>query len=351
MMNPLASAVVKQVMEVVDVDGIVRRIDVNDAVQRIDMNEVLSKIDMNQVLSRIDWNTHLARINFDSVLAKSSTGIFTTVLDTLRTQLVLVDLQLWIVSRCGFWTKRRRQRCYLPPAPGRHFQRDDRRVYPKGRANKAVAVQGRYCGFVSKAIAMLIDLLAVMLLFGLLFRMIEWFLILFLRNDPQTATETADNLKQDDIFMILLYCIFWYGYFFLMVALAGQTIGMMVVGLKVCNCDRSKPYHAVTVTQAFVRTCLLPVTVVLLPPFGVIGLARRDGRMLHDLIAKTGMIYLWDAKLAKLRIRAEQPDEDETDELDQMMEEAEGQQQVLLGNHESGNGGVSNAPKYNTFLG
>jgi len=125
---------------------------------------------------------------------------------------------------------------------------------------------------------------------------------------------------------------------------------MLLVGLKVCQSQR---YATVTLQQAFVRTCLLPVSLTLFPPLGVIGVFRRDGRMLHDLIAGTGMIYLWDASLAKLRhkaMRMERSDsvmsqEDDADELDEMMEGAdhdsdedsdvsnndEGRREVLLG--------------------
>ena len=68
-----------------------------------------------------------------------------------------------------------------------------------------------------------------------------------------------------------------------------------------------------------------------MPPLGAVGLIRRDGRMLHDLVARTGIIYLWDAKLAKMRQKAMQlersesnmttPDEEEVDELDNLMGE------------------------------
>jgi hypothetical protein len=49
--------------------------------------------------------------------------------------------------------------------------------------------------------------------------------------------------------------------------------------------------------------------------------------MLHDLVANTGIIYLWDAKLAKMRNRAlhqgqgsAYSDDDAPDELDELLE-------------------------------
>jgi uncharacterized RDD family membrane protein YckC len=346
-MNPIAG-VVNHVIEVVDVDGVVRKIDVNDVVERIDVDKMVQRINIDNILSRINWNKQLERIDFDAVLrrvdtssivARSSTGMFTTFLDTLRTQVTMIDLYLRIVGRCRIWREQHRRRCYLPPAPGHHRQRDDRRLYPKGRSNKAVAVQGRYCGFVSKTISILMDVFSVTLLFALLFRLIEWFLILFLRQSHDEAeNKTKDFQREGNMWMVVAYCCLWFAYFFLSVALAGQTFGMAVVGLKVCDCRRSSPYSTVSATQALIRTCLLPVTLTLFPPLGIIGFVRRDGRMLHDLVANTGMIYLWDAELAKVRhqaLRGEQgsavSDDDAFDELDELLGsevvEVEGYQQ------------------------
>jgi uncharacterized RDD family membrane protein YckC len=309
----LVNEAVNHALEIVDVDGVVRRINVNNVVERIDVNDVVSRIDWNQVLSSIDWDLQIRRIDLDAVvkqidtkaiIARSSTGMLSNFLDSLRTTVVLLDLYLWVVSRCKLWTRRHRERCYLPPKPGRHGyrQRNDRTIYPKGRVNKAVAVQGRHCGFVSKAIAVMIDVFTITFLFGVLFQIIEWSLILFLNDTHEEATEKTSDFKQHQTYwMIFLYCAYWFAYFFLTVALTGQTFGMLLVGLRVVNCQKSSPYNTVSVSQALLRSCLLPLTLSICWPLGVIGLYRRDGRMLHDLVASTGMIYLWDAKMAKER--------------------------------------------------
>jgi uncharacterized RDD family membrane protein YckC len=350
MHHPIAS-VVNHVVEVVDIDGIVRRIDVNNVVERIDVNDIveridvnrmISRIDMNQVFSTIDWNQHLDKIDFDlilkkldtkSIIARSSSGVFTTFLDTVRTQVVMIDLNLRIVARCRIWRTRHRQNVYLPPKPGRHRQREDQEVYPRGRTNKAVAVQGRYCGFVSKTIAILIDLLTVTFLFSFIFQVIQWFLVVFWKESKEEASNATANFQRNEFWVMVLYCLHWFTYFFLAVWLAGQTLGMTLVGLKVCNCNYSSAaYSTVTLEQALVRTLLLPVTLTLFPPLGAIGFVRRDGRMLHDLVAGTGIIYLWDAQLAKVRHQAMKMDQgqdassssglmddDAFDELDSLM--------------------------------
>jgi uncharacterized RDD family membrane protein YckC len=364
------SDVVNKVIEVIDVDGIVRKISVDDIVKRIDVNNAVNRIDWNRVLSTIDWDTQLERIDLDriirkidtnSILVRSSTGIFTTSLDSTRTQLVFLDLYLRIVTRCRFWQRQHRQRMFLPPRPGeadRHamnfsssyrrlgsvqqqqYSLDSDVLYPKGQANKAVAVQGRYCGFCSKAVAILVDTVCITLTFAMLFRMIEWGLILFLQASTEDASKKVDSLKENGSwYMLAIYCSFWFSYFFLMVGLTSRTIGMMLMGLHVVNHSRQSTCYnnshilSVTMTQAFVRTCLLPLTLTVFPPLGLFGAFRRDGRMFHDYMANTGIIYLWDAKMAQLRRKAIQEQDDldgittslssmdeGTDELDRMMD-------------------------------
>lgn len=346
-MHPI-SDVVNRVVEVVDVDGVVRRIDVDDVVRRIDVNDVVSRIDWDGVLAGIDWDRQLARIDVDAVMrridtssifARSSAGVFGTFLDSVRTQLVLLDLNLWIVTRCRFWRESHRMRCYLPPRPGPHRQRHDRRLYPRGRANKAVEVQGRYCGFASKAVAIMADIFTVTFSFAVMIRAIEWGLVLFVGESKDEASNATDSFRDEwKMTMLFLYGCHWFAYFFLTVGLAGQTLGMVLVGLKVCNCDRRSSsditgphdyYSTVSLGQAFLRTCLLPVTLTLFPPLCVVGLWRRDGRMVHDLVARTGVVYLWDARLARLRTRAMldratlptgSGDDDDRDPLDLMMD-------------------------------
>jgi uncharacterized RDD family membrane protein YckC len=341
--NYVNNAINHTITDVVDIDGVVRKIDFNKVLEKVDINHVVRRVDWNEVLSTIDWDQQLQRIDFDSVvkrintssiIARSSTGIFSSFLDSVRTTVVLMDLYLWVVSRCKVWCHNQRQRCYLPPKPalarGGYRQRDDLQLYPKGRTNKAMAVQGRYCGFVSKAIAIGIDVFVITLLFGFMFQLVEWSMILFLRNSQDEASEKTSSFRQDQtVWMLMMYCVYWFAYFFLCTALAGQIFGMVVVGVRVVNCDPNRRHSGVRPWQAFLRTCLLPLTLTLCWPMGVVGLYRRDGRMVHDLVAKSGMIYLWDAKMAKVRrevMREENgtsffTSDDDSDPLDDMLDE------------------------------
>jgi hypothetical protein len=49
------------------------------------------------------------------------------------------------------------------------------------------------------------------------------------------------------------------------------------------------------------RTLLLPLNFVFFMLLGWIGAFQWDGRMLPDLIAGTGMIWKWNARIVQLR--------------------------------------------------
>jgi uncharacterized RDD family membrane protein YckC len=339
------NAINHTITDVVDIDGVVRKINFNKVLEKVDINDVVRRVDWNEVLSTIDWDTQLERIDFDkivkrvdtnAIIARSSTGIFSSFLDSMRTTVVLLDLYLMVVLQCNVWCHHQRQQCYLPPKPPEphgYRQGDDRQLYPKGRTNKALAVQGRYCGFISKAIAIGIDIFVITLLFAFMFQLVEWSMVLFLRESQDEATERTTNFKREQtLWMLVLYVAYWFAYFFLSTTLAGQTFGMVLVGVRVVSCDPHRPYTGVSPWQAFVRTCLLPLTLTLCWPLGVVGLFRRDGRMAHDLVAKSGMVFLWDAKMAKLRRQVLREDngsimesnDDDYDPLDAFIDEEEG---------------------------
>lgn len=176
--------------------------------------------------------------------------------------------------------------------------------------DKAIAVQGRYTGFFAKACAILFDTTFVTLSFGVLLIVVELcILILKAKGDvSQTsmhqASEKAAEAKKeiwDSLAIVVLYGFYWFGYFFLGTVIMGQTPGMALVGIKVVHAHDGKP---ASVRRAFLRTALLPLSVYVLPILGVVGAFRRDGRMVHDLVAGTGLVYNWNARLTKMRERA-----------------------------------------------
>jgi uncharacterized RDD family membrane protein YckC len=332
----ISTAIVSPIIECVDVDGVMRRVNVEEVLERIDMNALVDRIDINRILTeRIDWNdlfqNHIdvnalvARVDLNEVLMRtdmgsimkhSTTGMATEVLDALRSQVVVLDL--WIGKGIKWCTCRRFNR--LPPAyvnaerpvgesndSGLQSDNaDDPEALPRGRMRKALAVQGCYCNIVSKAIAMLIDVTFLTMSFAILIIIVDrcWAVL----TGEQKGLEPF--IGSGGKWAGAAYGVYWFLYFFLSVLLVGRTLGMGIVGLKVVVDQRSlsratEHEDGVSFGRAFVRTLLLPFTSIAMPLLGVIGILRRDGRMLHDLVAGTGIVYKWDAHMAHLRERTD----------------------------------------------
>ena len=56
--------------------------------------------------------------------------------------------------------------------------------------------------------------------------------------------------------------------------------------------------------QAFWRSLMIYVSIISIVGL-LMGWIRRDGRMLHDLLSCTGLIYSWDARMAQIRAEAQ----------------------------------------------
>jgi hypothetical protein len=101
--------VVSPLVDVIDVDGIVQRINVNDLVERIDFNKLLDSIDLDRAFDRVDVNKILQRVDvkdldsdgaeIPAIVARSTSGIFSPIVDAYRSQLVLVD-QAFQITGC-----------------------------------------------------------------------------------------------------------------------------------------------------------------------------------------------------------------------------------------------------------
>jgi len=305
--------VLNPVLEYVDVNGVVQRINVDELAEKVDVNAVLDKIAINRLLDRVDFNRQLQRIDYDSVLervdmneivrrsdmgailAQSTSGVFTPILDAIRTQIVFVDLFLLRMTRFRI----RDHKGVLPPRPGASSTSRQRDRYPKGRMNKAIAVQGRYAGFFSKAVAIFVDVMLITVSFALLTIILKLCWILFLGTSNEVAQQ---KVSRENLGIVILYCIFWFLCFFLGVLPTGQTLGMVFAGIRLRRSDGLDDF---TAGQAAIRTLLLPLSLTVMPVLGLIGYLRSDGRMLHDIVAGTGLVYCWDARMAKARRSAE----------------------------------------------
>jgi uncharacterized RDD family membrane protein YckC len=91
-------------------------------------------------------------------------------------------------------------------------------------------------------------------------------------------------------FSLWLFLYFWVG-----LTIAGKTLGMGVVGIKVVS-NEGRPLSP---GHAAIRVLVLPVSIATVA--GLLGIVfDRDQRTLHDLAAKTAVVYDWGDRPAEL---------------------------------------------------
>jgi uncharacterized RDD family membrane protein YckC len=110
------------------------------------------------------------------------------------------------------------------------------------------------------------------------------------------------NLANRQILALIAIIIWQFVYFAYQWSLGGKTIGMAVLGIRVVATDGDP----ITPRQAVIRTVALPLSFLVLG-LGFIGiLLNKDRHALHDRLAKTAVVYSWDARAARLRWLAKQ---------------------------------------------
>jgi uncharacterized RDD family membrane protein YckC len=160
-------------------------------------------------------------------------------------------------------------------------------------------LQGQYAGFLSRAVALIIDLLliiiSVLAVSWFITTLLQQFLGLNVSACP-TVTETRGALR---VFLCEGARIFLIGfgllsgpvYFIGLWTLTGQTIGKYVMGVRIVRLNG----HHVNLLTAIIRYIGYFVSLI---PFGlgffrVLISDRRRGW--HDMMAGTCVIYAWEA--------------------------------------------------------
>lgn len=239
-------------------------------------------------MERLDVHELLERAELGSVLARSTSGIMEPIVDGNRAQLVIIDQ---FVQGVG-WIRKRA----IPHAPRiGGMQHHVQPPLPQGVRNIAVAVQGRYAGTASRVIAFLLDQFIIETCFILVVRMTQHTVEIVSWKEKGSIDLEDDNHYH--FYILILLGIWQFVYYLSALAASGRTIGKVVVGLKVVNNDDGM---SVSIGRAALRTLLLPLSIWSI--IGVLcGLVRSDRREFHDLVAGTGVIYSWDARLARYR--------------------------------------------------
>jgi uncharacterized RDD family membrane protein YckC len=263
-----------------DLNQVMQQVDVNALVDRVDINAVVDKVNVNDVLAHVDTDALVERTELGALIAKATSGIFTTVLDAVRSYVVSADLVTHgIVDRIM-----RRPRGHDDRDPG-----TGRTLLPWRRD---LELQGTPAGAVSRVLAFAFDwfLLGVLFVFGQrLFALgME---VIFGRTWIASEHRVAAGIA---------FVIWAFLYFAVPLAVIGRTAGKALLGLKV----QMVSGDPLTGRRAAARTLALPLSFLLFC-FGLfLGLFRKDRRTLHDLIAGTDEVYAWDARGAHLRLLA-----------------------------------------------
>ncbi|MET0663508.1 MAG: RDD family protein [Ilumatobacteraceae bacterium] len=147
---------------------------------------------------------------------------------------------------------------------------------------------GHRAGVATRLFAFLVDLFTILLLFTVGGHVVSFVLSIVLGNDAQ--------LFEAPLVSSLALVLWAFTYCAYLLAAYGCTFGMALFGIRVVRHDGG----AIGIGHAVGRVLVFPLSfLVLCLGFALIVL-RRDRRALHDLIARTAVIYAWEARSANL---------------------------------------------------
>lgn len=149
--------------------------------------------------------------------------------------------------------------------------------------------QGHYAGAISRLAAIIVDVLIAW-----------WTLLVILAGINAAVTLVVGHGFKWSNFQVAgaITVVVWYPlYFAYQWALSGKTLGMALFGLRVVTAEGG----VIGGRQALLRTLMLPVSIFFfgLGLFGIV--LRTDHRGWHDRVAKSCVVYDWDARAARLR--------------------------------------------------
>jgi uncharacterized RDD family membrane protein YckC len=284
----LAHVDVDAVLQRVDVDAALARVDVNALLDRVDVNALLDRVDVDRLMSRVDVDALLARVDLEAAVRRSgvpdivqeSTGRMAgSALDLARRQLVGVDAILdRVVDRLL-----RRDPAGRPQTPPLLA------ITEAGSGRKGrMSITGHYALPITRAVAPALDAMMVVLVFTLATAGLDYLLEVFLGRSPSP--------DQSGILAVGSLVLWAWVYVFVSLAIAGQTIGKAVVGVRVVDRDGS----ALGVRQAFVRTLFMPISLAMLGLGLLLVLVHPRHCALHDVVARTAVVYDWGERAAEL---------------------------------------------------
>ena len=273
---------VNQLLDRVDVDRLLDRVDVDRLLDRVDVDRLLDRVDVNRLVDRVDVEAVTKRANVGGLVAESTSQVAGSTLDIARRQTVGLDtLIMGLVERLLG-----RDPASQPLGPPGLVSADTggRPASAPGRTR----VSGYYAGPLSRLLAYLIDSFLVFSGAGLISTIVLGSINVVLGADLQWDWRAG-------VVGFVAFSIWYFLYFWVGVAISGRTPGMSVLGIKVV--EREGP--PVTPRHSAVRALVLPISITTV--VGMLGVVfDRKQRALHDVAAKTAVVYDWGDRPAEL---------------------------------------------------
>jgi uncharacterized RDD family membrane protein YckC len=144
-------------------------------------------------------------------------------------------------------------------------------------------IEGHYAGFATRTAAFAIDLLAIVAIFSVSGRIVEY-LVNALSGDTFTFAQVP-------VLSDVALAIWAFAYCAYPLAMSGRTLGMAVLGVRVVREDGAD----VDTRHAALRVLAFPLSFIILGIGLLMILVERDRRALHDHIAHTAVVYAWES--------------------------------------------------------
>ncbi len=274
---------VNRLLDRVEVDELLDRVDVDRLLDRVDVDRLLTRVDVDALVQRVDIESITSRAKVGQLVARGTTEFAESTLDVARRQAVGLDtLVVRFVDQLL-----RRDPDTQPDGPP-HLVPERFDAAPSRELPTRAIISGFYAGPVSRLLAYLIDSAVAFSAFGLVASAIVGSInaVLGISLEWDWRAGALGLLA----FSSWLFLYAWIG-----VALAGKTLGMSIVGIRVVSAE-GRP---VTPVNAAVRTLVLPISIA-----SVVGLAGivfdSKQRALHDRVATTAVVHDWGDRPAEL---------------------------------------------------
>jgi len=166
-------------------------------------------------------------------------------------------------------------------------------VSPRGRVPEPTLV-GHYAGPVTRLAACALDVAILNLVFAVGISAIAWIV-------EFVSGYSFDSGDVNPAVSSLMLATWAFLYFWVPWSLSGSTPGMAIAGLRVVSRDGQRLGRG----QAAVRVITWPLSLLILG-LGFLGIVfGREHRALHDVLARSAVVYSWDARAARIRFLAQ----------------------------------------------